>query len=99
MSDKAVLVKECEYKHDVVDEQLAKISKVLNGNGQGGLVRQVTRIEEQMLNAEHELAKGNATFESINKRLTTIMYIVVVMAVVSGGSLVERLLAAIVAKL
>lgn len=86
------VLQQCEYRHRIVGEELDKILDVLNGDGKEGLVARMTALEHDMTSVSQTLQHAAGVMDVFSKRLQTIMIIMVLLAVASGGTLITKII-------
>jgi hypothetical protein len=75
-----------------LDTDVEKLHRTLNGNGDAGVIRRLTTVEEHMQHVDTNLANGHRRFTSMESRLGQITILLVLVALMSGGGLAVKVL-------
>lgn len=84
-------VEKCSERHDAINAQLARILKVLHGNGTDGLITEIARMKEREANIAESLMRGTQKFDAIESRLRAINNLIILLAFVAGGNVLLKI--------
>ena len=93
MSTKDEVSKEaCDERHVAVNTAIERLQKQVVGDGNAGLSQRVAGTEQHLKSVDADLEKGHRRFQSLEARMGQVVILLVVTALLSGGTFTVKLL-------